>query len=1503
MNDKFEILLDQINMPLEVRNSALFQTGAIDSVLVDSAARTWNFELLFDTILPVENYKMLSALTKKVFSGIAETTVSITARDGSGSADTALINAYYQLIFDEKMIDAPAFTGIFKQFKFDDEQILQIQELPGLSNFKVTNFPQVNMFMRRFGFKKFNLEVAINAQLMADSLAAHEFELAQMIERATAQQAEFDASKTEKTPTSEAKSTKKQGAATDKSVESLKLGRDIRVDKNNPVTPMNSVQGQEVGVIFEGWIFKAEHVSGTNRATKKEWHRLEFFMTDYTTSYKVQKFGSRPAEIELFDQIKKGQWVRVQGNLVMGQFDREPTLDLKALIEIAPKNVRKDEEPEDVRRVEFHTHTNMSTMDAIASAGDLVAQAAAWGHKAIAITDHGGVQGFPEAYQAGKKHGVKIIYGVEANIVEDTVPITLNETEGIDLHDSTYVVFDIETTGLSARFNDIIQIAASKMHKGNIIASFNEFLDPGYPISSFTTDLTSITDEMVEGSKPLADVLKDFQEFCRGSILVAHNGNKFDIGFMNANYDRVGLPRISEPIIDTLELARNLYPNMKRHGLGPLQKKFGVILEHHHLADQDAEATGRLFFIFLEELRYAHKRIPLAPGENYRIEEPIDHPAISDFCDLNKLLVNADSYKKQRPVHATLYAQTQAGLKNLFKLVSYGNVTYFAGVPRLPRSVLKAHRDGLLVGSACANGEVFDALINRSFDETVEIAKFYDFIEIQPPALYKPLLDGGTFKSEKEVHRTISDLIKLAEQIGKPVIADGDVHYLAPEDAIYREIIVRSNPGLEINRPMGHGEDAQPIPLPAAQFRTTDEMLRAFSFLGADKAHEIVVKNTQELAAQFDEISPVRNELYTPVMTFDGGETAGEHIARLTYEAAHKMYGNPLPDLIDARLEKELRSIIGNGFSVIYLCAQELIARSNARGYLVGSRGSVGSSLVATMIGVTEVNPLPPHYICPKCQHFEVITDGSFGSGYDMPEKKCPDCGEELTREGQDIPFETFLGFDGDKVPDIDLNFSGEDQPYAHLDVRDIFGAEYAFRAGTIATVADKTAYGYVLGYERDYGKYYRNAEKDRLAAGSTGVKRTTGQHPGGIIVIPNYMDVYDFSPVQYPSDDLTKEWQTTHFDFHAIHDNILKLDILGHDDPTMIRKLQTLSGIDPQTLPLGDPEVLKLFTTTESLGITKEQNLGQKLGTYGVPEMGTFTSMNMIADAKPKTFADLLQISGLSHGTDVWAGNAQDLIKQGIATLSTVIGCRDDIMVYLIHKGLDEPLAFKIMEKVRKGLWNKLPEEERDSYIAHMLANGVPQWYIDSCAKIKYMFPKAHATAYIMMALRVAWFKVHRPMDYYAAWFSIRAGAFDIELMAGPLQSIKDRVKDIKSRTRARENAATPRELDLQTTLELVNEMRERGFKFGKIDVYHSDATDFIIEGDTLIPPFVIMDGLGDAAAKSVIEARKKGEFLSKNELRTRTGLTQTNIDGLSAMGALDGWSDDNQLSLFDML
>ena len=1463
MSTTFEILMNQLGIPAEIRNHEAFSEAEIEQVIVHKQSKIWEFRFVFENILPFELFLALKKGLKEEFSKTGnQATFEIKTRHQDFTKE--LLQAYYQEAFSDGPCASQGFRSVYQGFQVrveNDQLIIEASEAADTEHFRKNHLPNLSKQLELFGFPEFTCVLEKNEDLTKEEQDAFHSENQMIVQAANEETLRAMEQLEQMAP---------PPPVEDKPVfdfQAKKAAAKPKLDKAE-ITPMIEVNTEENRLVFEGVVFDVEQkVTRTGRVL------INFKMTDYTSSFSMQKWVKNEEEAQKFDIIKKNSWLRVRGNVEVNNFTRDLTMNVQDVQEVVHYE-RKDLMPEGERRVEFHAHTNMSTMDALPEVEELVAKAAKWGHKAVAITDHGNVQSFPHGYKAAKKAGIQLIYGMEANIVEDRVPIVYNEVE-MDLSEATYVVFDVETTGLSAIYNDLIQVAASKMYKGNIVAEFDEFINPGHPLSAFTTELTGITDDHVKNAKPLVQVLKEFQEFCKDTVLVAHNAT-FDVGFMNANYERHGLPKITQPVIDTLEFARNLYPEYKRHGLGPLTKRFGVALEHHHMANYDAEATGRLLFIFIKEVAEKH--------------------GVTDLARLNLDLISPDSYKKARVKHATIYVKNQVGLKNIFKLVSLSNTQYFEGVPRIPRTVLDAHREGLILGSACTEGEVFDAVVSQGVDAAVEVAKYYDFIEVMPPAIYAPLIAKEQVKDMEELHTIIKSLIEVGDRLGKPVLATGNVHYLEPEDEIYREIIVRSlGQGAMINRTIGHGEAAQPAPLPKAHFRTTNEMLDEFAFLGEDLARKIVIENTNALAEIFEPVEVVKGDLYTPFI-----DKAEETVAELTYKKAFEIYGNPLPDIVDLRIEKELTSILGNGFAVIYLASQMLVHRSNERGYLVGSRGSVGSSFVATMIGITEVNPLSPHYVCGQCQYSEFITDGSYGSGFDMPDKDCPNCGHKLSKNGQDIPFETFLGFDGDKVPDIDLNFSGEDQPSAHLDVRDIFGEEYAFRAGTVGTVAAKTAYGFVKGYERDYGKFYREAEVERLAQGAAGVKRTTGQHPGGIVVIPNYMDVYDFTPVQYPADDVTAEWQTTHFNFHDIDENVLKLDVLGHDDPTMIRKLQDLSGIDPNDIPMDDPGVMALFSGTDILGVTPEQ-IGTSTGMLGIPEFGTNFVRGMVDETHPTTFAELLQLSGLSHGTDVWLGNAQDLIKAGIADLSTVIGCRDDIMVYLMHAGLDPKMAFTIMERVRKGLWLKISEEERNGYIEAMKANNVPEWYIESCGKIKYMFPKAHAAAYVMMALRVAYFKVHHPIYYYCAYFSIRAKAFDIKTMGAGLEAIKRKMQEIAEKRK--NNEASNVEIDLYTTLEIVNEMWERGFKFGKLDLYRSDATEFIIDGDTLIPPFVAMDGLGENVAKQLVRARKEGEFLSKTELRKRGGLSSTLVEKMDEMGILGNMPEDNQLSLFDDL
>ncbi len=1209
---------------------------------------------------------------------------------------------------------------------------------------------------------------------------------------------------------------------------------------------MEEIVDEERRITIEGYVFFAETKELRSGRTL-----LTFKITDYTSSILVKVFSRDKEDAQILNQVKKGMWLRARGSIQNDTFVRDLVMIANDLNEIKPR-LRQDLAPDDEKRVELHLHSPMSQMDAVTSVSDLVKQAKKWGHKAIAITDHGVAQSFPEAFGAGKKNDIKILYGVEANLVDDGVPITYNDAHRL-LSDDTFVVFDVETTGLSAVYDTIIELAAVKIHNGEIIDRFESFANPHHRLSNTTIELTGITDDMVESAPDVDIVLRKFLEWSGNDVLVAHNAS-FDMGFINVGYQKIGLPKATNPVIDTLEVARLLYPEFKNHRLNTLAKKFDIELTQHHRAIYDAEATG---YILIKLLKDASKQ-----GIEY-------HDQFNDYMG------KGGAYKRARPSHCTLLAQTEKGLKNLFKLISLAHIDYFYRVPRIPRSQLQKYREGILVGSACDKGEVFEGMMQKAPDEVEETAKFYDYLEVHPKEVYAHLIEMELVKDEKSLEEIIMNIVKLGEKLNLPVVATGNVHYLNPEDKIYRKILINSQAGAN---PLNRHQ------LPNVHFRTTDEMLKAFAFLGEEKAKEIVVTNTNKIADMIDEIKPIKDDLYTPKI-----EGAEEEVRNMSYSMARSIYGEELPEIVEARLEKELKSIIGHGFAVIYLISHKLVKKSLDDGYLVGSRGSVGSSLVATMTEITEVNPLPPHYICPECKTSEFFNDGSVGSGFDLPDKDCPNCGAKYKKDGHDIPFETFLGFKGDKVPDIDLNFSGEYQPRAHNYTKVLFGEEYVYRAGTIGTVAEKTAYGYVRGYTQDNNLTLRGAEVDRLVQGCTGVKRTTGQHPGGIIVIPDYMDVYDFTPIQFPADDRESEWKTTHFDFHSIHDNVLKLDILGHDDPTMIRMLQDLSGIDPKTIPTDDPVVMQIFSNTESLGVTQEQIMC-KTGTLGIPEFGTRFVRQMLEDTKPTTFSELVQISGLSHGTDVWLGNAQELIQNGTCILPEVIGCRDDIMVYLIYQGLEPSLAFKIMESVRKGkgLQPEMEEEMRNQ--------NVPEWYIDSCKKIKYMFPKAHAAAYVLMAVRIAYFKVHLPLLYYAAYFTVRAEDFDLESMVRGSNSIRSKIEEIN----AKGLDASTKEKSLLTVLELCLEMCERGFNFQKVDLYRSKASEFVIDGDSLIPPFNAIPGLGTNAALNIVKAREDGEFLSKEDLQQRGKVSKTIIEYLDKHGCLESLPEQNQLSLF---
>lgn len=1422
--------MEQINFQ-DAQNAA-FKDAAIEQVIVHQQSKVWEFHFHFGQVLPFELFQTFSNALKIGFTSIAE--IHIVISTDMDSLDQRLIADYWAFVATNSGVNSPLVKELCSRGvpNVTDDRVMFVAENEIVRDFLVNQaLGPIESLYQRLGFPKFSIhtlvdESASEAQIQALK-AAQEERNVKLAAKAAAQIKEA---------TKQQKVAKVDGPA--------RLGKKINPDDD--VRRLADITEEERSVIVEGYIFNKEV-----RTLRSKRQLLILEITDYSSSITLKKFSRNPEDEAQFEAIEEGSWVKARGPVQEDTFMRDLTINAYDINTVS--HPKRQDTAEGQKRVELHLHTTMSQMDATNSITEFAKQAKEWGHTAIAITDHAGVQGFPDAFHAAEKNGLKMIYGVEANVVDDGVPIGYNSVH-VPLKDSIYVVFDVETTGLSAIYDKVIELSAVKMKNGGVLEEFEEFIDPGFHLSETTTNLTSITDDMVRGSKTEEEVFKLFRDFCGDTIVAGHNVT-FDVGFMNTGYARYGMDPIANPIIDTLTLARFLYPEMKSYRLNTLAKKFGVALEHHHRAIYDAESTGHLLHLFLKEAE-----------DTYDIEY---HEQLNDHMS------DHGAYRHARPFHVTILAKTQAGLKNLFKLISLSNVDYFYRVPRIPRSQLIKYREGLILGTACSSGEVFTSIMQKGRDEALEKAKFYDFIEVQPKAIYAPLIESELIKDDANLEEILVNMVEIGKELGKPVVATGDVHYLNKEDSIYRKILIHSQGGANpLNRQQ----------LPDAHFRTTNEMLDAFAFMGEATAHEIVVENSNKIADEIEDVHPLKDKLYTPKM-----EGAEDEIKERTIKTAEAWYGNPLPEIVQHRVDRELKSIVGNGFSVIYLIAQRLVAKSNKDGYLVGSRGSVGSSIVATLTGITEVNPLPPHYRCPNCQYSHFYTQGEYSSGYDLPDKECPECGTMMIKDGHDIPFETFLGFTGNKVPDIDLNFSGDYQPIAHNYTKVLFGEKNVYRAGTIGTVADKTAYGYVKAYERDTEQQFRNAEIDRLAKGATGVKRTTGQHPAGIIVVPDYMDIYDFTPVQYPAEDQSAAWQTTHFDFHSIHDNILKIDILGHDDPTMIRMLQDLTGIDPQSIPTDDPGVMSLFSSPDVLGVTEDQ-IFSRTGTLGVPEFGTRFVRGMLEETHPSNYSELLQISGLSHGTDVWLGNAEELIKNGTATIANVIGCRDNIMTDLIHYGMESEIAFQIMEHVRKG--RGIPDE----WQAKMKEADVPDWYIDSCLKIKYMFPRAHAAAYILMALRIAYFKVYFPLVYYCAYFSVRADDFDVVAMSHGKEALKAAMQEINSKG----NDASAKEKGLLTVLELGNEMLERGYEFQMVDLDRSDATNWIIDGNRLIAPFRALPGLGLNVAKQIVAAREEKEFLSKEDLSNRGKVSKTLIDFMTVNHVLDGLPDENQLSLF---
>ncbi len=1479
MAQKFFDVFRGLNLSQEL--SDMLADVLVTKITKTSANDIYRFHIQSDRLILKENiFKIEAAIKKQIFAKTDTRPRLVEKYNLSRQYDVKkLWDIYFDsLLLEYKDRDVIVFSMLKNaRYEFTDEQHLTIKLAESIISdayAKKVKDEIERMFLYRFGFELY-IEYEFSGEFEFSHVQENEQKFANELKSIS--QRVYRAEKKEEKEVKAVNVLEEKKPEVRKQEFKKEFRREPRKSDNpdvlygkdfdDEVTKIETIQTEMGEVVIAGQVRSVD-----KREIRNEKTILMFDITDFTDTMGVKMFLKNEAVPGILEYIKEGAFLKIKGMVVHDRFDHE--LNISSIVGIKKSSdMRVERNDTSIRkRVELHCHTKMSEMDGVSEAGDLIAQAIKFGHKALAITDHGVVQGFTEALHSlqkirdgYKKRGetldFKMIYGVEAYLVDDLKDIVIDAGE--QTLDSEYVVFDIETTGFSAEADRIIEIGAVKVVNGEITEKYSTFVNPKIPIPFRIEQLTHINDNMVLNERPIEEVLPEFLDFVGDCVLVAHNA-EFDTSFIKNKAAKQGRV-VTNTIMDTVTLSRALIPNLNRYTLDVVAKALNVRLESHHRAVDDAGCTAEIFVKLLKMLK---------------------ERGISQLKEVNGIHeMNPEMIKKLPTYHAIIIATNDVGRVNLYRLISNSHLIYYSRKPRIPKSDFLAHREGLIIGSACEAGELYQAVLNgHSEADIARLVHFYDYLEIQPNGNNMFMIESekAPVNSVEDLQEINKKIVKLGEEFNKPVVATCDVHFLNPEDEIYRKIIMAA-------KRFDDADNQAPL-----FFRTTEEMLEEFQYLGSEKAEEVVITNTNLIADMCEPIDPVSWEKCPPVI-----ENSDNDLRDICYKKAKEMYGENLPEIVVSRLERELNSIISNGYSVMYIIAQKLVWKSNEDGYLVGSRGSVGSSFAATMAGITEVNPLSPHYLCASCHYSdfdsEEVRAFAGGAGCDMPDKICPVCGEKLTKQGFDIPFETFLGFKGNKEPDIDLNFSGEYQSKAHDYTEVIFGKGHTFKAGTIGTVADKTAYGYVAKYYEQHDIHKRPAEIARIAEGCTGIKRTTGQHPGGIVVLPHGLDINTFTPVQHPANDMTTHIVTTHFDYHSIDHNLLKLDILGHDDPTMIRMLQDLTGLDPKEIPLDSPEVMSLFKDTSALKIKPEDIGGCKLGALGIPEFGTDFAMQMLIDTKPQHFSDLVRIAGLSHGTDVWLGNAQTLIQEGKATISTAICTRDDIMIYLISMGMDSELSFTIMESVRKGKGLKPEWEEQ------MIAAGVPDWYIWSCKKIKYMFPKAHAAAYVMMAWRIAYCKVFYPLAYYASFFSIRAKAFSYEVMCMGREKLEFFLEDFKKREA--ENALSNKEEGMLRDMKIVQEMYARGFEFMPIDLFRAKAMHFQIIDNKLMPSLNAIDGLGENAAVAIEEAAKCGEFLSKDDFRNRTKATQTQIELLDRLGILGNLPDSNQLSLFDVI